>query len=166
MTTLRRRAAALALAASLISPAHAAARVYLMRGLCGWLVAPMMGLAIRFRAQGDDVSLHGWTEGDVAAVAGDICRHPASPAIIVGHSLGGPAAIDAAQRARACGARHVRVISIDPPANGADARGVAAVNFVGALGGTIAGARNIAAPGHSHFTIADDLAPRIVAAAR
>ncbi len=158
-------AAAMLVAAVTLSSAQAATRVYLVRGLMGWLLAPMSELAADLRARGAIVTRYEWT--DVAAIMRDVCAHRHDRNVIVGHSLGVGAAAQAAMRARFCGATDVRVIGIDPPGNGAAVHGVAAVNFVGALGGTLSGARNVAAPGYSHIGIVSDtgMRRRIVAAA-
>jgi hypothetical protein len=53
-----------------------------------------------------------------------------------------------------CGVRSVRMIGIDPPPLGASVpRGVDATNFVGVMGGRIAGAHNIPVSGYSHLYI-------------
>jgi pimeloyl-ACP methyl ester carboxylesterase len=131
-----------------IAPAHADTRVYLVRGLVGWLFAPMNELAGELRARGANVTTGSWLQA--AALAADACAHRADRIVAVGHSLGGPAAAAIAMTARACGAGDVTLVSIDPPPNAAAVHGIRATNFVGALGGRIIGARNMPAPGYDH----------------
>jgi len=59
------------------------------------------------------------------------------------------------------------VVGVDPPPSGAAVSGVHATNFVGALHGAIAGARNVPTPGYGHIGIVNDrtMQARIVGAA-
>lgn len=167
---MRALLAAAVLCVAAIAPARAAerviARVYVVRGLIGTVVAPMTAIAGELRGAGGDVVMGSWWQA--TALGFDACAHKAQPIIIVGHSLGGPAAAAIGNTAKACGAREVTVVSIDPPPNGsAVVRGIRATNFVGSLGGTIAGARNVPTPGYGHIAIINDrsMQTRIVAAA-
>jgi pimeloyl-ACP methyl ester carboxylesterase len=151
--------------------AHAAdravTRAYLMNGLFGWaLTNAMPQMGAQLRARGAIVTVGSWTQE--AFFAADACRHRGDRIVFIGHSLGGPAAARAAITARACGVRSVRVVSIDPPRNLASSpKGVTSTNFVGVLGGQIAGARNVSTPGYSHIGIVNNpkMQSRIVSAA-
>ena len=142
-------------------------RAYVMYGLLGELFTSGMDqIAAKLRAHGAVVEVGSWTQA--SAFAADACAHRRDRIIFIGHSLGATAAASAATDARACDARNVAMVGIDPPPLGAAVKGGArAVNFVGALNGSIAGARNVPVPGYGHIAIVDDPAiqNRVVAAA-
>lgn len=163
---MRNLVAGMAVAAMLaITPAHAGTRIYVVRGLVGWLLAPMNDIAAELRRCGAVVVMTSWTDG--GAIAADACAHKADRIVLVAHSLGVPTAAGVIAQAKACGVRDISMVGVDPPANGASVRAARALNFVGTLGGTIAGARNIPTPGYGHIAIVNDRAmqARIVAAA-
>jgi hypothetical protein len=142
-------------------------RAYVMNGLLGELFTDGMNqIAKKLRARGAIVEVGSWTQA--STFVADACAHRQDRIIFIGHSLGATAAADAATRARACDARRVTMVGIDPPAIGAAVQGGArAVNFVGALNGSIAGARNVQVPGYGHIAIVSDPAiqDRVVATA-
>lgn len=150
------RVIAIGLALLLPMQAHATTRVYLIRGLLGWLVAPMNQLATDLQAQGATVEMSSWADITLATAA---CTHRNDRLVFVAHSLGAPMATAAAALAqRLCGAR-VRVIAIDPVPGG-QALNSPTTAFIGPLGGTIAGAHNIRVQGHNHIGMAEDEAMR------
>lgn len=152
-----------AVLAAVLAPSCATAadrpvtRAYLMNGLFGWAVAPsaMPSIGARLRARGAVVTVGSWLQS--AQFGAMACAHPHDRIVFVGHSLGGPAAAQAAAIARACGVHNVSVIGIDPPRVGtAVPKGVTSINFVGVLGGQIAGGRNVPVAGKSHLGIVND----------
>ena len=150
----------LVLSAVLATNAWAASRAYVMHGL--FVGRGLMQVAEALRARGYIVT-YGSYEQD-RAFAADACAHRDDRIVVIGHSFGAERAAEVATRAAACGARDVTLIGIDPAAS-AVVRGVPhAVNFVGELGGTIAGAENIPLPGYSHMGIMDspDVQARIL----
>lgn len=142
-------------------------RAYVMNGLLGELFTDGMNqIAEKLRARGAIVEVGSWTQA--STFVADACAHRQDRIIFIGHSLGATAAADAATRAQACDARRVTMVGIDPPAIGATVEGGArAVNFVGALNGSIAGARNVPVSGYGHIAIVSDPAiqNRVVSAA-
>ena len=147
----------IAIGLALLPPvqANAATRVYLIRGLLGWLVAPMNQLATDLQAQGATVEMSSWTD---ITLATDACAHRHDHLVFVAHSLAGPMATVTAAAARLCGAR-VHVIAIDPVPGG-QALNSPTTAFIGPLGGTVAGAHNIRVQGHNHIGMAEDEAMR------
>jgi dienelactone hydrolase len=87
--------------------------------------------------------------------AADACAHPGDRIVVIGHSFGAERAAEVATRAAACGARDVTMIGVDPSQPVAVVGVAHAVNFVGELGGTVAGAQNIPVPGYTHMGIMD-----------
>ena len=87
--------------------------------------------------------------------AADACAHPDDRIVVIGHSFGAERAAEVATRAAACGARDVTMIGVDPSQPVAVVGVPHAVNFVGELGGTVAGAQNIPVPGYTHMGIMD-----------
>lgn len=144
-------------------PASATTRAYLMNGLLGEFIAPlaMPQIAARLRAHGDTVIIGSWTQE--AAFVADACAHRGDRIIVIGHSLGGLAAGRMARAVRRCGGS-VYAVSVDPPRGGAGAD----VNFVGALGGSMAGSHNVPVRGYSHIGIINDptMQQRIIGAVR
>lgn len=129
-------------------------RAYLMNGLAG---NAMEQIGEKLRARGAIVEVGSWTQAD--AFESEACAHRGDRIIVIGHSLGATAAARVATQARACGARNVTMVGIDPPATGASVpRGSRAVNFVGALNGSIEGARNVPVPGYDHNAVVTDSA--------
>jgi dienelactone hydrolase len=148
----------------LTSQCWAATRAYVMNGL--FVGTGLAKIAARLRARGDIVEYGSYSQaGDYAA---DACAHRRDRIIVIGHSFGATAAVEVATKASACGARNVTMISIDP-ASAASVWGPArAVNFVGAFGNTVAGARNIPVPGFTHMGILESPAfqARVLSIAR
>jgi hypothetical protein len=143
-------------------------RAYVMNGLLGEVFNPkgMYEIAGKLRARGAIVRVGSWTQAD--EFEADACAHYRDRIIIVGYSMGAARAATIATEVRACGARGVTMIGVDPPAiGGAVGNGVHAVNFVGVLGGSIAGARNVPVPGLGHLDIINDrtMQNRVIAAA-
>ncbi len=138
-----------------MSPAHAGTRAYLMNGLMGEALtgAAMTELATKFRGRGAEVVIGSWAQ--VATFTADACEHRGDHIVIVGHSLGALGAAKMATGVRACGARSVHVVMVDPPVN-SSVGGGNAVNFVGSFGGKISGAKNIPVSGHGHIDIMYD----------
>lgn len=140
---------AVALLAALATDACAATRAYVMNGL--FVGNGLAVIAARLRERGYIVA-YGSFEQD-RAFAADACAHVDDRIVVIGHSFGAERAARVATAAAACGARDVTMIGVDPSAP-AQVDGVAhAVNFVGELGGTIAGAQNIPVPGYTHMGI-------------
>jgi hypothetical protein len=141
---------------------------YVMNGLLGEVFNPkaMYEIAGKLRARGAIVEVGSWTLADEFKV--EACAHYRDRIIIVGYSMGATRAASIATQVRACGASAVTMVGVDPPAiGGAVGEGVHAVNFVGVLGGSIAGARNVPVPGLGHLDIINDrtMQNRIIAAA-
>ena len=144
-----------------------AARAYLMSGLGDAGAGAMDAMGAQLRGRGTLVTVGSYTQE--ATFAADACAHPADRIVIIGFSLGATAGAELANAARACGARPVRLVGIDPPGSSASVvAGVSAVNFVGVLGGRIAGALNTPAPGFEHEALVNDprMQARFLAAAR
>ena len=140
---------ATALLAALSTAASAANRAYVMNGL--FVGNGLAVIAARLRERGYIV-VYGSYERN-RAFAADACAHLVDRIVVIGHSFGAERAAEVATAAAACGARDVTLVTIDP-SQPAEVRGVAhAVNFVGELGGTIAGAQNIPVPGFTHMSI-------------
>jgi pimeloyl-ACP methyl ester carboxylesterase len=133
-----------------VSPAEAGTRAYLINGLGGEIFtgAAMNELAGKFRRQGAEVVIGSWAQA--SSFAADACAHRFDRIVIVGHSLGALGAAEMANDMRACGARGVRVVMVDPPVNSSVGNG-SAVNFVGSFGTKVSGARNIPASGQGHI---------------
>jgi len=165
VTVMRLFCCCIALAAMFASECSAATRAYVMNGL--YVGDGLARVAERLRARGDIVQFGSYTQAD--AFAADACAHRSDRIVVVGHSFGAQAAARVATQARACGARAVTMIGIDPPKGDTSVRGVSrAVNFVGEYEGTIAGARNVPVPGYSHMGIMESPAmqARILSAAQ
>jgi hypothetical protein len=128
---------------------RAATRAYVMNGL--FVGGGLATIAAQLRQRGYIVA-YGSFEQD-REFAADACAHPADRIVVIGHSFGAERAAKVATQAAACGARDVTLIGIDP-SESTQVSGVAhAVNLVGELGGTIAGAQNIPVPGYTHMGI-------------
>ena len=141
----------MALLAALTTEAAAATRAYVMNGL---FVGHGLGvIADALRQRGYIVAYGSFEQSrDFAA---DACAHPGDRIVVIGHSFGAERAAEVATRAAACGARDVTMIGVDPSQPVAVTGVAHAVNFVGELGGTIAGAQNIPVPGYTHMGIMD-----------
>jgi len=134
---------------ALSTAAWAATRAYVMNGL--FVGTGLARIADQLRARGDIV-FYGSFEED-RAFAADACAHIQDRIVVIGHSFGAERAAEVATQAAACGARDVTLIGVDP-SQPLQVNGVAhAVNFVGEMGGTIAGAQNIPVPGYIHMGI-------------
>ena len=142
-------------------------RAYVMNGLLGDLFTSAMSqIGEKLRARGAIVEVGSWTQE--ASFVADACVHRQDHVVFIGHSLGAVAAAVAVREARACGVRYLSMVGIDPPSVGATVPdGTHAINFVGALNASIAGAQNVPVPGLGHIAIINDPAMqrRIVAAA-
>jgi hypothetical protein len=142
-------------------------RVYVMNGLFGeFMTNAMWAIGQRLRAKGAVVQVGSWTEAN--RFVADACTHRGDRIVFIGHSVGAVAAAGAVREAKACGARRVSMVGIDPPPLGSKIpKGVHAVVFVGVLQAPMEGAHNIPVAGHGHIGIVDDpnMQSRIVAAA-
>jgi pimeloyl-ACP methyl ester carboxylesterase len=148
------------------STSHVVTRAYLMSGFGDAGTGAMNTMGAKLRAHGIIVTVGSYTQAD--AFAADACAHSKDRIIVVGYSLGATAGAQLATAARACGVHYVRLVGIDPlGSSAAVSSGVSATNFVGALQGTISGARNTAAPGYDHAGIINSprMQARFVAAA-
>jgi pimeloyl-ACP methyl ester carboxylesterase len=127
-----------------------------MNGLLGELFTDAMNkIGEKLRMRGAIVEVGSWMQA--STFVADACEHRQDRIIFIGHSLGAAAAATAATEAKACGARHVTMIGIDPPPIGSTVQGGArAVNFVGALNGSIVGAHNVTVSGLGHIGIVND----------
>jgi len=139
----------MALLAALTTESWAATRAYVMNGL--FVGTGLATIAARLRERGYIVTYGSFQQN--RQFAADACAHTDDRIVVIGHSFGAERAAEVATAAAACGARDVTLIGIDP-SQPVEVRGVAhAVNFVGELGGTIAGAQNIPVPGFTHMSI-------------
>ena len=139
----------MALLAALTTNSWAATRAYVMNGL--FVGTGLATIAAQLRGRGYIVTYGSYEQN--RQFAADACAHRDDRIVVIGHSFGAERAAEVASAAAACGARDVTMIGVDPSAP-AVVSGVAhAVNFVGELGGTIAGAQNIPVPGYSHMGI-------------
>jgi hypothetical protein len=141
----------LALLAAVTTGAAAANRAYVMNGL--FVGHGLAVVADRLRQRGYIVAYGSFEQS--RAFAADACAHIGDRIVVIGHSFGAERAAEVATRAAACGARDVTMIGIDPSQSVAVAGVPHAVNFVGELGGTVAGAQNIPVPGYTHMGIMD-----------
>jgi hypothetical protein len=139
----------MALLVVLTTDSWAATRAYVMNGL--FVGTGLATIAGRLRQRGYIV-LYGSFSQD-RAFAADACAHTDDRIIVIGHSFGAERAARVATEAAACGARDVTLIGIDPSQPAAVSGVAHAVNFVGEMGGTIAGAENIPVPGYTHMGI-------------
>ena len=141
----------MAFLAALSTGAAAATRAYVMNGL--FVGHGLAVIAEALRQRGYIVAYGSYEQSrDFAA---DACAHASDRIVVIGHSFGAERAAEVATRAAACGARDVTMIGVDPSEPVAVAGVAHAVNFVGELGGTVAGAQNIPVPGYTHMGIMD-----------
>jgi hypothetical protein len=139
----------IALLVALTTDSWAATRAYVMNGL--FVGTGLATIAARLRDRGYIVSYGSFEQN--RQFAADACSHIDDRIVVIGHSFGAERAAEVATASAACGARDVTLIGIDP-SQPVEVRGVAhAVNFVGEMGGTIAGAQNIPTPGFTHMGI-------------
>ncbi len=141
----------LAFVAALTTGAAAATRAYVMNGL--FVGHGLAAVAAALRQRGYIVAYGSYEQN--RQFAADACAHPDDRIVVIGHSFGAERAAEVATQAAACGARDVTMIGVDPSQSVAVASSVHAINFVGELGGTIAGAQNIPVPGYTHMGIMD-----------
>ncbi|HUI12408.1 MAG TPA: hypothetical protein VL048_02945 [Xanthobacteraceae bacterium] len=141
----------MALLAALTTGAAAATRAYVMNGLFVGHGLAVVAEALRQRGY---IVAYGSYEQN-RQFAADACAHPDDRIVVIGHSFGAERAAEVATQAAACGARDVTMIGVDPSQSVAVASSVHAINFVGELGGTVAGAENIPVPGYTHMGIID-----------
>ncbi len=100
------------------SAVHPAAHVYLFRGLANVFSTGMDALGSELAARGYDVGVYSHLEaGGVAAQAAQTQKRDRAPIIIVGHSLGGNAALDMARALQAQGCRVALVVTFGPTYN-------------------------------------------------
>jgi ABC-type sugar transport system substrate-binding protein len=137
--------------AALTSSAAAASRAYVMNGL--FVGHGLAVVADALRQRGYIVAYGSFEQS--REFAADACAHVQDRIVVIGHSFGAERAAEVATHAAACGARDVTLIGIDPSEPVAVTGVSHAVNFVGELGGTIAGAENIPVPGYTHMGILD-----------
>jgi len=141
----------IALLAALSTDACAATRAYVMNGL--FVGHGLAEIAARLREHGYIVTYGNFDQD--RQFAADACAHAQDRIVVIGHSFGAERAARVASAAAACGARDVTLIGVDPSQPVAVTGVAHAVNFVGELGGTIAGAQNIPVPGYTHMGIMD-----------
>ena len=141
----------LALLAGLTSGAAAANRAYVMNGL---FVGNGLAIVADLLRQRGYIVAYGSFEQS-REFAADACAHIGDRIVVIGHSFGAERAAEVATRAAACGARDVTMIGVDPSQSVAVSGVARAVNFVGEMGGTVAGAQNIPVPGYTHMGIMD-----------
>jgi hypothetical protein len=134
---------------ALTTKAWAATRAYVMNGL----FISTGTIAARLRDGGYIVTYGSYEQN--RQFAADARAHTDDRIVVIGHSFGAERAAEVATAAATCGAHDVTLIGIDP-SQPVEVRGVAhAVNFVGEMGGTIAGTQNIPVPGFTHMGIMD-----------
>jgi hypothetical protein len=159
MKKLRALCAAAAVALS-VSHAHAATRVYLMRGLME-LSPGLETIGEMLRARGAVVTLGSWMQR--GAFVQDALAHPHDRIIFGGHSMGAQEAFAAGAQLAARGIK-ARVIGLDPLCTSPRmSPGISGVNIWGngCMGrpATVAGAQNVLIPGYSHINYCTD--PRV-----
>lgn len=161
MKNLRSLGAAIFVASVLLcAQAHAATRVYLMRGLLE--LSPFSALVADLRARGAIVTVWSWaSEG---AVVQDVLAHRRDRIVVGGHSMGDQEAFAAGADLKARGLR-VTVVGLDPLCTSPRATpGIPETNiwgnYCGLAKGTVAGARNIQISGPSHIGYPADAAVR------
>lgn len=150
-TGMRLIACCIALVAALTTSADAATRAYIMNGL--FVGHGLAVVADRLRQKGYIVAFGSFEQS--RQFAADACSHVQDRIVVIGHSFGAERAAEVATHAAACGARDVTLIGVDPSQPVAVSGVAHAVNFVGEMGGTIAGAQNIPVPGYTHMGIMD-----------
>jgi len=148
------------LLAALTTDCWAATRAYVMNGL--FVGTGLATIAERLRQRGYIVAYGSYEQN--RQFAADACAHPQDRIVVIGHSFGAERAAEVASAAAACGIRDVTLIGIDPSQPVAVVGVAHAVNFVGEMGGTIAGAQNIPVPGYTHMGIMEspDVQARIL----
>lgn len=97
------------------SEAKQPGHIYLFRGFANVFSGGMDALGYELAARGYDVTVHSHVEADgLAAQAANLQRSGKGPIIIMGHSLGGPAAIEMAKRMQQLGARVALIVTFGP----------------------------------------------------
>ena len=142
--------------------AHAATRVYLMRGLGGAFISTSMD-QIGKKLPGT-VMVGDWTDGPLFAA--DAILHPHDRIVLVGHSMGAKAAADTARTLKASGI-HARVIGVDPLFSGANCTGISDCICFWGQGHSMPGARNVyiaSTYGHIGYALDPHVQKRIIAA--
>jgi pimeloyl-ACP methyl ester carboxylesterase len=165
MKTLRASAAAMLIAAGMTASAHAATRIYLMRGLGGLLLSDAMDqIGARLHGRGRTIGVGDWS--DAAAFERDALGHPHDRIVLIGHSMGAKAAGDVGTDLKRRG-YSVKVIGIDPLFTGASCGpGVDCICFWG-QGFEMRGAKNVHIPssyGHIGYAADPRVRARVIAA--
>lgn len=89
--------------------------IYLLRGLANIFSTGMDTLAYELAARGYDATTHSHVEADSLAVqAASLQKSGKGPIIIMGHSLGGPAAIAMAKRMQDLSAKVALIVTFGP----------------------------------------------------
>ena len=160
MTALRTSAAAMLIAAGVISSAHAGTRIYLMRGLGGLLLSDAMDqIGTKLHGRNRTIGVGDWS--DAAQFERDALGHPHDRIVLIGHSMGAKAAGEIGSDLHRRG-YSVKVIGIDPLfTNAACGAGVDCICFWG-QGFEMRGAHNVfVASTYGHIGYAAD--PRVQA---
>ena len=100
-----------------VNPAEAArpGHVYMLRGFANVFSTGMDSLASELASRGYDATVHSHVESDSLAVhAANLQKSGKGPIVIIGHSLGGPAAIAMATRMKALGAKVALIVTFGP----------------------------------------------------
>lgn len=144
--------------------AHAATRVYLMRGLGGLLFSDSMDQTAAKLHLPIVATVGDWSDGPRFTL--DARTHPHDRIVLVGHSMGAKAAGDAARELKDHGIR-AKVIGVDPLFSGASCEGVADCICFWGQGFTMPGAQNvyiISTYGHIGYAADPRVQSRIIAA--
>ncbi len=157
---------AIIFAVLLAMPAHAATRIYLMRGLGGLLLSDAMDQSgARLKRPGIVVEVGDRSDGP--AFERDALGHRSDRIVLIGHSMGAYAAGEIGSDLTRRGYQ-VKVVGIDPLfTNASVAPGVNAICFYGE-GFPMRGARNVfVASTYGHIAYASDprVQSRVLAAA-
>ena len=100
-----------------VNPAEAGrpGHVYLLRGFGNVFSTGMDTLGYELAARGYDATVHSHVEADTLAVqAANLQKSGKGPIVIIGHSLGGPAAIAMATRMKQLGAKVALIVTFGP----------------------------------------------------
>ena len=160
---MRAVAAAVLMAIATLSPAHAATRVYLMRGLGGLLISDSMD-QIAARLHRSVVTVGDWSDAPRFTI--DAQAHPHDRIVLVGHSMGAKAAGDVARELKVRG-MHAKVIGVDPLFSGASCAGLSDCICFWGQGFTMPGAQNVyiaSTYGHIGYAADPRVQSRIIAA--
>lgn len=89
--------------------------IYLLRGLANIFSTGMDTLAYELAARGYNATTHSHVEAESLAVqAANLYKSGKGPIVIMGHSLGGPAAIEMAKRMQQLGAKVALIVTFGP----------------------------------------------------